>query len=405
MKKLNIIIANAPMYNGNRGCVALSVSSMYLIDKILSSANIPYTFYLPQSGHRVFGEYSFKVNDKTIKYIAIPDISCFSLRNRIKNLIFFKRYIQTSLIYKQTDYIFDIGQGDSFADIYGKKRFEWIFAQYKLGKKFNKPYCILPQTIGPFNNPQFKTQAIKGISRAKCVLVRDKQSFDFVREALPEKQVLETIDVAFFLPFIKKTFDSSYIHVGLNISALLWHGGYTQNNQFNLSINYPQLICDIIYYFLNIENVKLHFIPHVVGSERDIENDYAVSYDLYEKFHHPNLILSPLFLDPISAKGYIAGMDFFIGARMHSTIAAFSSGVPVIPMAYSRKFNGLFIDTLNYSYLADMKTENNFEIINTIKDSFQKRDFLKKEINQQLNTTVMDKKMKLQMNLTKFLNL
>lgn len=405
MKKLNIIIANAPMYNGNRGCVALSLSSMYLIDKILSSKNIPYTFYLPQSGHRVFGEYTFKVDNKTIKYIAIPDISCFSLRTKIKNIIFFKRYIQTSLIYKQTDYIFDIGQGDSFADIYGKKRFEWIFAQYKLGKKFNKPYCILPQTVGPFKNPKFKAQAIKGISRAKCVLVRDKQSYDFVKEALPKKQVHETIDVAFFLPFIKKIFDSSFIHVGLNISALLWHGGYTQNNQFNLNIDYPNLICDIIFFFLNIENVKLHLIPHVVDSERGIENDYAVSYDLYEKFHHPNLILSPLFLDPISAKGYIAGMDFFMGARMHSTIAAFSTGVPVVPMAYSRKFNGLFIDTLNYSYLADMKTENNFEIINIIKESFQKRDFLKKEIDYQLNTTVMDKKLKLQTNLTKFLNL
>lgn len=405
MQKLNIIIANAPMYNGNRGCVALSLSSMYLIDKILSSVNIPYTFYLPQSGHRVFGEYTFEVDNKTIKYTAIPDISCFSLRTRIRNFIFLKRYIQTYLIYKQTDYIFDIGQGDSFADIYGEKRFAWIFAQYKLGKKFNKPYCILPQTIGPFKDSKFKALAAKGISRAKCVLVRDKQSYNFVKETLPQKQVYETIDVAFFLPFTKKDFNSSFIHVGLNISALLWHGGYTQNNQFNLSIDYQKLICDIISFFLNIKNVKLHLIPHVVDSERGIENDYAISYDLYEKFQHPNLILAPLFLDPITAKGYIAGMDFFMGARMHSTIAAFSSGVPVVPMSYSRKFNGLFNDTLNYSYLADMKKDSNEAILQLLQTCFQKRQELKQEIIVQQNTTIKERKELLIKNIESFLNI
>jgi polysaccharide pyruvyl transferase WcaK-like protein len=39
---------------------------------------------------------------------------------------------------------------------------------------------------------------------------------------------------------------------------------------------------------------------------------------------------------------------------MHSTIGAFSAGVPVIPVAYSRKFNGLF-NTLEYPYYIDAK--------------------------------------------------
>lgn len=44
MKKLNIIISNAPMQNGNRGCVALSISSMFILDKILSNNDISYIF-------------------------------------------------------------------------------------------------------------------------------------------------------------------------------------------------------------------------------------------------------------------------------------------------------------------------------------------------------------------------
>ena len=364
---------------------------MFIIDDILSKKKISYCFYLPQSGHTEYKKYEVKVNNKILKYTAIPDISCYSLKSIIKNIIRFKQFLYTSKIYKHADYIFDIGQGDSFADIYGQKRFDWIFAQYKLGRKYNKPYCILPQTIGPFKNKVIRKQAIKGIEWAKCVMVRDKQSFDYVKEMLPNKDVYEIIDVAFFMPYVKKVFDSSFIHVGLNISALLWHGGYTRDNQFGLKCDYQKLIKDIIKYFLDLNNVKLHLIPHVVSGERSVENDYAISYDLYEEFNHPNLILVPLFLDPVIAKGYIAGMNFFMGARMHSTIAAFSSGVPVVPMAYSRKFNGLFSETLDYQHIVDMKNEDNDSTLYKIKENFQHRNELKDLITKRQNTVVKER--------------
>lgn len=392
MKNLNIIIANAPVCNDNRGCVALSISSMFIIDDILSKKNISYKFYLPQSGHRKYGTYEIKIGNKILRYTAIPDISNFSLKAKIKRLIKIRRFFPVFKIYKQADYIFDLGQGDSFADIYGKERFDWIFSQYKLGHKFKKSYCILPQTIGPFKDKEIKKQAIRGIEWAKCVMVRDKQSFDYVKKMLPNKKIFEIIDVAFFMPCSKKVFDPSFVHVGLNVSALLWHGGYTMNNQFGLKSDYQQLIRGIIKYFLSFNDVKLHLIPHVVGGERHIENDYAVSYDLYEEFNHPNLVLAPLFLDPVIAKGYIAGMDFFMGARMHSTIAAFSSGVPVVPMAYSRKFNGLFNDTLQYYFITDLKESTNEEILQNVKKFYTERYDLKEIIDDRLKNIVLERK-------------
>lgn len=98
-------------------------------------------------------------------------------------------------------------------------------------------------------------------------------------------------------------------------------------------------------------------------------------------------------------------MDFFMGARMHSTIAAFSTGVPVVPMAYSRKFNGLFADTLSYSHLADMKKDNNSAILQLIQESFSNREALKTEIEHQQHTTIQENKKKIQKALSKFLNL
>lgn len=402
---MNIILSNSTTISGNRGCVALSISTMYLLDEILSKQGISYTFYLPQSGQVVSGEYSIKIGHKIIKYIACGTPLSHNIKQFIKNVLKYKEYKSNNQIFKNADYILDIGQGDSFSDIYGKTRFDWIFSQYELSQKFNIPLCILPQTIGPFQNDEIKTRATRGIQKAKSVMARDKQSYNYVKKLLPHKEITEFIDVAFFMPYHKKQFDSQFIHVGLNVSALLWNGGYTRNNQFGLTVNYQQLVCEIIEYFLTLPNVKLHLIPHVVAGERNIENDYEVSFEIYEKYSHPNLILSEFFLGPIEAKNYIAGMDFFMGARMHSTIASFSTGVPVVPMAYSRKFNGLFADTLSYPHLADMKKDNNSAILQLIQESFSNREALKTEIEHQQHTTIQENKKKIQKALSKFLNL
>lgn len=402
---MNIILSNTTVNNGNRGCMALAVTTMYLLSDILQRKGIPYTFYLPQSSYSSFGVHHFDSEGIHLEYNSLMEISPKSLKRRLKHIVKIVDYQKSRNIYKSADYIFDIGQGDSFSDIYGSERFNWIYGQYQLGMKYKKAYCILPQTIGPFKDAKIRSLALKAIAKASCVMVRDKQSLDFVKRELPDKPVSEIIDVAFFMPYKKKSFDDKYVHVGLNISGLLWHGGYTQDNQFGLVSDYQSVIRDIIDYFLSLENVKLHLISHVVAENRIIENDYAVAYDLCEEYSHPNLILSPMFLDAIAAKGYISGMDFFMGARMHATIAAFSSNVPVYPMAYSRKFNGLFVDTLQYDYIGDMKVQSASDMLSDIKNAFVNRSVLKSLISNRMSTIVEERRNLLVKELEKFLGL
>lgn len=403
--KINIILANAPINNGNRGCVALSITSIFLLDEIFNKYNVDYQLYLCDSGFPTHKTNKYKILNKEIEYktcgysfdgFTKENIKCFLKKE-------FKENIR---IFKSADFILDIGQGDSFSDIYGIPRFKSINRIHKVAQLYKKKYCLLPQTIGPFKDDNIRKTANQSIQKSSLVMARDAQSLKYVLGNVPsQKNVDEYIDVAFFMPYQKKQFDSQFIHVGLNVSALLWNGGYTKKNQFNLTVNYQQLIYKIIEYFLTLQNVKLHLIPHVVLGEKNIENDYEVSFSIYEKYNHPNLVLSEFFLGPIEAKNYIAGMDFFMGARMHSTIAAFSSGVPVVPMAYSRKFNGLFVDTLSYPHLADMKKDNNSAILQLIQESFSNRETLKTEIVHQQRTTILENKKKIQKALSKFLNL
>lgn len=392
-RKINIVLANAPIANGNLGCVALSYTSMYLVDCVMRESNIAYRLYLTDAQNKKSGEYFIEINDRKIPYTQISHFKSIDLKDLIKSVIKFKELITSLKVFRKADYILDIGQGDSFSDIYGETRFNLINLVHREARLFDTTNSILPQTIGPFKDSGIKKKAYKAIKQAKLVMTRDKKSYDYVTTHVPEqKAVKEYIDVAFFLPYKKMEFEKENIHVGLNISALLWHGGYTGDNQFGLITDYQLVVRQIIDYFLSQPNVKLHLVSHVVSAERMVENDYAVAFDLTKEYNSPNLVLAPFFLSPIDAKDYISGLDFFMGARMHATIAAFSSGVPVVPMAYSRKFNGLFVDTLGYEHIVDLKVDSESDSFDKVQDFYKHRQMLKSEIEKADSSIIRERK-------------
>ena len=64
-------------------------------------------------------------------------------------------------------------------------------------------------------------------------------------------------------------------------------------------------------------------------------------------------------------KGYISRCRFFIGARTHSTIAAYSSCVPTLVVGYSIKANGLAKDIFGTidNFVCPVQTLDNEEDI------------------------------------------
>ena len=77
-------------------------------------------------------------------------------------------------------------------------------------------------------------------------------------------------------------------------------------------------------------------------------------------------------------------MDCFIGTRMHATIAAMSSGVPVIPVSYSRKFEGLY-STLNYKYCISLESMETEVCLNKTIEYLNELDVIKKDQKKSLD--------------------
>jgi colanic acid/amylovoran biosynthesis protein len=280
--------------------------------------------------------------------------------------------------YSSCDAILDIGEGDSFADIYGKKRFAFLALSKALAILFRVPLVLSPQTIGPFSSPSVSVVATKVMKSARMVFARDHLSKEYLGQLGVIGNTQEVIDVAFRLPFVKALPRSDgRIHVGVNLSGLLYNGGYTGGNQFGLSLDYKAMIDELLEKLSARPDIAVHLVGHVISETFEIEDDYRVLLKLKSKY--PDFEVAPKFDSPSEAKGYISGLDFFTGARMHACIGAFSSGTPVVPMAYSRKFNGLF-ESLGYKHLADLKRHSHEAALKAVFEGIENRAVLKAEV-------------------------
>lgn len=322
----------------NKGCEALTYSFINILRELISTEKLVIV-NLTGTG---LGEVSNYYRD--ISFISVGFQKKNISLNSIKWLL-------------KSDVVFDCTYGDNFSDIYSLQ-FVKKTTQYKeIMLLLHKHFVLAPQTIGPFTNDEIRKRAAKVLNESDLVFTRDELSSECVRKISKANPVTVT-DLAFMLPYDEpKEKDSRSI--GINISGLLWNGGFEGTNQFNLSVDYREYIITLIGKLKS--DYDVYIIPHVFSKDpTEIDDDYKVSRYISEKY---GIQCAPKFSNPIEAKSYISKMNIFIGARMHSTIAAFSSGVVTIPTSYSRKFQGLY-NSLNYPYIIDCCKLSTIEAVN-----------------------------------------
>lgn len=366
MKEITIGLLWHSFKSGNLGVGALSICNFQIIDQEVRRLGLNARYLvIGNSGLLDYMPSELKSNAEFVHFSA-------------KN--FAKRPFSIIKSIRACDAVFDIGEGDSFADIYGVPRLAKLSLSKFLTTSGTGNLVFSPQTIGPFSTVPGRILARYLTRRSFCVVARDHMSKS-VLEQLGAPRQAEAIDVAFLLPFDKTRFPHAVtdkIRIGINVSGLLFHGGYNNRNQFGLASDYKAFTYALIKRLLEDGRYEVHLVPHVVSENNPIEDDYAVSEIIKQAI--PAVILPPSrFTDPVIAKSYIAGLDFFTGARMHSTIGAFSSGVPVAPLAYSRKFAGLF-ESIGYGQVLDMKVFGQEELIQRITQAIEARESVANEV-------------------------
>ena len=338
-KEYKVSLIGLEIGNDNLGCVALTYSFISILEKIgkelgavMNITSIGYADDKYPCNEIIKSFEVIRVHPKKIRFWQ-------ELKNNFKN----------------ADIIFDFTLGDSFSDIYGAERYIKTNLLKMSAEKNNSRFILGPQTYGPYNKKWAKDWASKIIARAYKAYSRDMQSAEVIKKICGQELNVVT-DVAFGLPYTPKELgNTDKIRVAFNPSGLLWIGGYTGNNQFGLAIDYQEYCKRVIDKLSNDSLYEVYLLTHVGAKNEANENDYEICKKLHEMF--PNSIVIEGIDSPITAKNYIASMDVLIAARMHATVAGVSSGVATIPVAYSRKFMGLYYN-IGYNYVLDVKELN-----------------------------------------------
>jgi len=398
-----VCLLGASFDTGNLGVSALAESSIKVILNRWPEAEVT----LLDSG-RVVGERRLRIGDRNLCIKKMPIRFCkniflsnhflvlclYALLFKVFRWEGFKRFCarrNASLnCITQMDLVADITGGDSFSDIYGMRRFTLGFLRKWLVLLFKKDLIMLPQTYGSFKKKISKKMAAYILKKAKAVYSRDKKGIDCIRKLLEgfnADKVKLCPDIAFVLD--AEPWDDKAIEritdakakgrqiVGLNISGLLYNGGYTQDNMFGLALDYPKLVKQIVDYFLTINDVTVVLVPHVFPEdELSVESDSTACkavYNSLNKEQQKNVILPVTEPTQRQVKYLIGKCNFFMGARMHSCIAALSQCIPTVGMAYSDKFAGVFKTVDAEQFVVDMRHAKVEQILTTVSKAFEQR--------------------------------
>ncbi|MBN1816829.1 MAG: polysaccharide pyruvyl transferase family protein [Sedimentisphaerales bacterium] len=297
--------------------------------------------------------------------------------------------------------VMDITGGDSFSDIYGMRRMVLGSLRKLLVLAVGARLVLLPQTYGPFRSRLARMIARFILARAEAIYSRDRESMDNIAELMGRRRMRAAPqlcpDVAFMLDPIRPDTEQTrtvedlkekgHTLIGLNISGLLYNGGYTQNNMFGLACDYRSLVRNIIQFFARQEDHIVLLVPHVVPKEMPVENDHdaciRVWRDLPEEVRGKVLVLEGGY-DQNQIKYLIGLCDFFLGARMHATIAALSQFVPVVGMAYSKKFAGVFQTAGSQDCVVDMRRLEESQLLERIGQLYQNRQAMHTLLDQSI---------------------
>lgn len=175
---------------------------------------------------------------------------------------------------------------------------------------------------------------VEDLKRYDLITVRESLSYEGLKQAGIEKNVLLCTDPAFQLDYTNHSLPDGFASnrtVGVNISPLAMDCG-------NIVMeNYVEMI----HYILNNSDYQVLLIPHVVKLDSD---DRKPIKELYNKFKSTGKVAFLEDHDCMKLKSIISQCRLFIGARTHATIAAYSTCVPTLVAGYSIKARGIAKD-------------------------------------------------------------
>ncbi len=241
---------------------------------------------------------------------------------------------------QDSEVVLSIG-GDNYTLDYG---IPWKFVNLdRYIVRHERPLAIWGASLGPFDKkPEFADLIHEHLKReVAAIFVRERRSYDYLMQHGIMDNVYLMGDPAFVMdpePVASDRigFEVPEDAVGFNLSPLMEH--YIGDEK---AAQLVDVAADLIDAVQSRFRCPIVLIPHVTSPH---SNDHELLKRIRERLvskRATGVYLLPDTFDAAETKWVISRLACLIAARTHATIAAFSSGVPTVSLAYSVKAFGI----------------------------------------------------------------
>lgn len=364
----------------NHGCEAIVRSTALLFEKKMPT----YSMYPEEDREYGLDEIIQLYYDKETKikkpsfryYVSGLQMKLFK-QTSLNTFFRWETFFKT--IEKENVYLATGGDNYCYTDL-GK------LADYnKLIKKRGGKTVLWGCSIEPRN---IKGKTIDDLKRYDLIVARETLTVEALKAAGISDNVVLFPDPAFGLSTVKLELPDNFEGknmVGINISPLVISCENHENVTFK---NYIKLI----EYILEKTKMGVVLIPHVVKSETD-DSVVLAKIKSYFKENKRVILLGDYNCQEI--KGFISRCRFFVGARTHATIAAYSTNVPTLVIGYSIKARGIAKDLFG-QYENYVLPVQNLKRENELVEAFQWLQKEEKNIQNHLRQIIPAYKVQLQ---------
>lgn len=336
-------------HNGslNRGCEAIVRGTVNIIGASDKESTFTISSFNPESDSGIESIETKKFETRALtsaeKFVAFLDLKLkgsesYALR---------KTYSPAAAQAADSDICLSIG-GDTYC--YGDNHGIQVLTEEL--KKSGKKVVLWGASIGEEDLTEEKLKSLKVFD---AIFTRESLTYALLREKNANENIFLYADPAFCMEREETPLPDGFAKdntIGLNISPLI----QKSNDRIFGAAQ------DFIKYLIDNTTLKVLLVPHVT---EEGNNDYEFMKPLYEAFEKSGRVaILPDTFNAKQYKGCISKLRFFIGARTHATIAAYSCGVPTFVLGYSVKSRGIATDIFgNEDYVIDssaIKSEDDF---------------------------------------------
>ena len=354
------------LHNGslNRGCEAIVRSGAGIITESIDGVKVNVASFRPHTDKMIPNINNiYDGNEREIKKYTLPWFIGAMQYKLMKKQTYILRKMNDNIIkrIKENDICLSVG-GDAYC--YGEQ--EGWYEINKIIKKQGKKLVLWGCSIGKEDMSQAKLEDLKNFD---LILARESITYNMLKSK-GLNNVKLCADGAFTMKKEELELPKGWKKgntIGLNFSPLV----LKKNKELGDAMK------KLIEYILDTTDMTICLTPHVT---EEGNNDYELLEKYYEYFKHTGrVIILPDNLNAIQYKGYIGRMRFFIGARTHATIAAYSNCVPTMVLGYSVKSKGIAKDIFGEEKLVlGINDISNFEKLKANFDEMIKEEELLK---------------------------